>query len=411
MPPLRILHITPYSARAWAYGGIPRVAGALTKALARLGHSVTVCATDACTAKTRLAADDGRRAADDGLLASGNGGRTAEVELRIFPNVSNRLAYHAQLFLPRGLRGYLRAHAHQFDVAHIHACRNVPGVLAARALAAAGVPYVLAPNGTAPLLERRRLAKRVFDAVAGQSVVDGAARVLAVSAAETRQLSDMGIQSDRIRQIANPLDLDEFPCLPPRGGFRRDWSLGDAPVVLFLGKITPRKRLDTLVRAFATLPHRAARLVVAGNDMGGLEAMRALARALGIDDRLTCTGLLEGHRRLAALGDADVVVYASEDEVFGLVPLEALLCGTPVVVGNDSGCGEVIRAVGGQQTVAPGDKDALMRAIAAVLDAPAQARAAAADAGQHVRRLFGSDVIAADLAEVYREILSPRRAA
>lgn len=418
MPPLRILHVTPYSAEAWAYGGIPRVAGALTNALARLGHSVTVCATDACTADRRLRAAGNGQAADE-RQASGRGRRTAgdglraagEIDLRIFPNVSNRLAYHAQLFLPRGLRGYLRAHAHEFDVAHIHACRNVPGVLAARALISAGVPYVLAPNGTAPILERRRLAKRVFDAVAGQSVVDRAARVLAVSAAERRQLSDIGVHLDRIRQIANPVDLDEFERARPRGEFRRDLGMGDAPLVLFLGKITPRKRVDTLVRAFAALPRGDARLVIAGNDMGGLDAVRSLARALRVDGRLTCTGLLAGHTRLAALGDADVVVYASEDEVFGLVPLESLLCGSPVIVGDDSGCAEVISALGGQQVVTPGDSGALARAIAAVLDAPARARTAAAEAGQQVRSRFGSDVVAAELADVYREILGQPRAA
>ena len=91
------------------------------------------------------------------------------VELRVFPNVSNRLAYDCQCFLPLGLSGYLKRHAAAFDVAHLHACRNLPGVIAARHLQDAGVPYVLAPNGTAPNLERRRAAKRVFDAVFGQA--------------------------------------------------------------------------------------------------------------------------------------------------------------------------------------------------------------------------------------------------
>lgn len=104
-------------------------------------------------------------------------------------------------------------------------------------------------------------------------------------------------------------------------------------------------------------------------------------------------------------------MYASADEIFGLVPLEALLCGTPVVVGDDSGCGEIIRALGGQQVVTPGDPGALVHAIATVLDVPARGRAAAAEAGREVRRRFGSDVVAAELADVYREILAQSRAA
>ena len=70
------------------------------------------------------------------------------VEVRVFPNLSNRLAYHLQLFLPFGLNKYLSDQAGSFDVAHLHACRNIPGAIAAYHLHRAGVPYVLAPNGT-----------------------------------------------------------------------------------------------------------------------------------------------------------------------------------------------------------------------------------------------------------------------
>ena len=52
--PLRILHVAPYSADAWAYGGIARLAGTLTRGLARRGHHVTFCATDVCDASSRL---------------------------------------------------------------------------------------------------------------------------------------------------------------------------------------------------------------------------------------------------------------------------------------------------------------------------------------------------------------------
>ncbi len=100
----------------------------------------------------------------------------------------------------------------------------------------------------------------------------------------------------------------------------------------FLGKITPRKRVDHLIRAFARLRTPGATLVVAGNDMGAASTARAAAREAGVGDRTHFVGLLEGAGRLELLADADVVVYPSEHEIFGLVPLEALLVGTPVVV-------------------------------------------------------------------------------
>ncbi len=148
--------------------------------------------------------------------------------------------------------------------------------------------------------------------------------------------------------------------------------------MLFLGKLTPRKRVDVLLRAFARLERPDACLAVAGNDMGDGSRLRTLARSLGVEHRTTFTGLLEGRDRLEALADAEVLVYPSQDEIFGLVPLEALLAGTPVIVSDDSGCGEVIPGTGGGQVVPLGDADALAHAIEGVLTAPSAWREAAA---------------------------------
>ena len=104
--------------------------------------------------------------------------------------------------------------------------------------------------------------------------------------------------------------------------------------------------------------------------MGAGARTRSLVRSLGIEHRTIFTGLLRGRDRLEALADADVLVYPSQDEIFGLVPLEALLCGTPVVVADDSGCGEVVRITGGGHVVPLGDVDALSRAIDVVLTSP-----------------------------------------
>src|SRR5439155_24217501 len=187
---------------------------------------------------------------------------------------------------------------------HLHACRNVPGAIAAYHLGRAGVPYVLAPNGTAPLIERRQTAKRLFDVVAGNRVLRGATRLLAVSDAERRQLIDLGVRAASIRVIPNPIHLAEHDARPRRsdaGRFRQRFRLGSHPIVLFLGRLSPRKKLDVLVRAFADLRSPtadAAQLVIAGNDMGAGAATRRLVSALGLDRRVTFTGLLREDERL-----------------------------------------------------------------------------------------------------------------
>jgi len=402
MRPLRVLHVTPYSAEAWGYGGIPRLADSLARGLARRGHEVTVCATDVCDSSTRLHSNDVRaryRAWPPTRTRDG-------VVLRVFPNVSNRLAYQTQLFIPIGLGKYLRRSAGTFDVAHLHACRNLPGAIAARHLRKAGVPYVLAPNGTALRLERRLFAKRVFDVAVGTRLVHDAARVIAVSDAECRQLQRVGVDGDAVRLIPNPIDLDEFTPPPSRGGLRCRGIPPGAPIVLFLGQLTPRKRIDVLIRAFARLRRSDSRLVIAGNDMGSEARARALVSALGLAERTCFTGLLRGRERLEALADADVVVYPSEHEIFGLVPLEALLSGTAVIVSDDSGCAEVVRGTGGGQLTPPGDVASVAAAIERVLDAPTAWRQMAADAAVRVRAAYGCGEVCARVDDLYREVVA-----
>jgi glycosyltransferase involved in cell wall biosynthesis len=368
--------------------------GAFTRELSARGHQVTVCATDVRSATERLPLETKARG----------------IDLRLFPNRSNRLAYHLQCYTPAGLHRYLRDHAHRFDVAHLHACRNLPGAIAAHYLTRYGVPYVIQPNGTAPLIERRQTLKRIFDSLAGRRMMRNAAAIVAVSEAERDQLLTLGVPDRKIRVVPNPVDVHELeqrdsaePAIDGRR-FRERHGLSDVPLVVFLGKITPRKRVDVLTRAFAAIEARA-HLVIAGNDMGGLTATMALAADLGVSNRVHCTGLVSGRDRFDVLAAADVVVYPGEDEIFGLVPMEALLCGTPVVVAGDSGCGEVIRRVGGGLVVSGGDERALAAGITGILSAPETWRAAARTAAANVRAEFGASGVTASIEGVYREVV------
>jgi glycosyltransferase involved in cell wall biosynthesis len=397
MAALRVLHVVPYYENAWAYGGIPRVAAAMAQGLARRGHQVTVCTTDACDASARLP-------------ARVEPSSRADVTIEVFPNLSNRLAYHLQFFTPVGLGAYLRRHRSAFDIAHLHACRNLPAEFAARILRRANVPYVLSPNGTAPIIERRFAAKRLFDLAFGRGTLRYAARVLAVTEAERRQLVALGVERGRIAIVPNPVE-EAHTDGAPAADFRSRYTTGNGAVVLFLGKLTPRKGVDVLVRALARLPHRDATLIVAGNDMGAGAHADALIASLGLGHRVRRLGLLTGRDRLDALAAADVVVYPSRDEIFGLVAMEALLCGTPVVVCDDSGCGEIVRDAGGGLIVPYGNPQALAAAMDDMLASPALWRARAIAAAPRIRARFGANVVCERVEAVYVEVLGARRAA
>jgi glycosyltransferase involved in cell wall biosynthesis len=410
MDALRILHVVPYFEQAWGYGGIPRVVAAQAHALAAAGHPVTVATTDALDARRRTPAA--------GITAARRLAPRVEhtadgIEVRVFPNLSNAAAYRWQFFTPRGFSAWLSDGVRRFDVAHLHACHNLLTARAAVSLRRAGVPYVVQPNGTARRIERRKAAKLVFDALFGVGLLAGAARVIAVTEWERRQLeTDLGrARGGGMRVVPNPL-APLPPCpLPRRERFRERLGLTDAPVLMYLGTLGPRKQPAMLARAAALLGRADAQLVFAGNDMGAGQSIRRAVHEAGLEARTRFTGQLTGPSRYEALAAADILVYPSYGEVFGLVPLEALQAGTPVIVSNDGGCGEIIAGLGGGLLVPPGDPAALAGAIGIMLGDLDRWREDARLAGAEASRRFHPSVIAAQLEQIYREALSgPERA-
>lgn len=336
---MRVLHVTPCYPPTWAYGGVPRVVYALARAQRALGLDVRVWTTDAFDARRRSGMP--RRRDDDG------------VDVHVSRLGSNRLAWHHQLYLPTSgppLDGV--------DVVHLHAHRHFLNFLAFRGAKRLGLPVVHTPNGTLPRIERKVAVKAIWDRLFDGDVPRRADRVVAVSKAEVRQLLAAGVPGDRVARIPNPVHLDELAARPPRGTFRAARRLGNGPLVVYLGQITPRKGVDRLVGAFEGGALAPARLVVAGE-------ARGMARPGG--EGVVYTGTLEGEDRAALLVDADVLVYPSTDEVFGLVPFEGLVCGAPVVVGDDCGCGELVLEAGAGLLAAGGDVGALRSAISRLL--------------------------------------------
>lgn len=351
---LKILQVVPYFYPAWAYGGIPRVAYELSRELVRKGHDVTVYTTDVLDRDSRCG-EAGKEVFVDGI------------RVLYFRNLSNILAYDYQLFLPTGLCGVLRRSIPDFDILHLHGHRHLLNNAVHFHAMKSGKPFVLSGHGTVVRIERRVWAKRIFDIVLGDRILRDARRLIAVSEHEVGQYREMGVEKEKVEVIYNGIDIGAYRALPEKGGFREKYSLADRKIVLYLGKITPRKGLDFLVRAFSEMPGRDAVLVIAGNDMGFQDKIETIIREKSVGNRVLFTGLLIGEEKLSAYRDADVLVYPAIHEIFGLVPFEAIMCGTPVIVTDDCGCGEIIGREGIGTTVRYGDVAGLKEKMEEVL--------------------------------------------
>lgn len=391
---LRVLTVVPYFFPAWAYGGIPRLAYGLSRALQQRGHDVRVITTDALDAESRLPYGE---ANVEGL------------HVFRFRNLSNRLAYRHQLFLPLGARDVLRKSVAQADVVHLHGYWHLLNNAAVAAANELGRPVILTPNGTLLPHERKTRVKAAWHQVFGKPVIERVDRFIAVSRAELNQFHRAGLDPDRVDLVHNGLDLAEFESLPDRGTFRRAHGIGERPIVLYLGKITPRKGVTHLVGAMARLRDLNPVLVVAGNDMAGVRSgLEERVRELDLQENVRFVGLLTGPERLAALSDADVLVYPSTEEIFGLVPFEGLMCGTPAVVTDDCGCGELVAQARAGELVRYGDEAMLAGSLRALLADPTRRRRMVARGRTFIEKHFAWPRIATQTEAVYRKAAAQR---
>jgi len=180
-----------------------------------------------------------------------------------------------------------------------------------------------------------------------RKAIAAADRVIAFTAEERDDLiSIYGANHDKVSIIPCGIDLGLFHPLDKQKA-RSELGLDDSKVLLFAGRIEPIKGIDILLRAMARLPDSIEmRLLIVGGDSASADEMTRLCSVvgeLGIGDKVTFLGTVEHGKMPLFYGAADVCVVPSYHESFGLVALEALACGTPVVASRVGGLATIIK--------------------------------------------------------------------
>jgi glycosyltransferase involved in cell wall biosynthesis len=172
--------------------------------------------------------------------------------------------------------------------------------------------------------------------------------------------------------------------------------------ILCVGDLQPRKNLKTLIAAYVKLRRADTirqKLVLVGRKAWLYDDIFAAARMSGYQEALVFTGYVPDDDLVALYNAADLFVYPSIYEGFGLPPLEAMACGTPVVTSNTSALPEVVGDAA--MTVGPLDVEALAGAIATVL-ASADLRARLSALGLQRAATFSWEATARLIASAYR---------
>ncbi len=296
------------------------------------------------------------------------------------------------------------------EVVHAHTYGTHQIAIASRLRRDAGVPFIVTAHYHPPWsIEggwwRRRL-RGFYDRWLAAPLLDRASHLVVQTREEERLVRALGIPLPPIAVV--PPGYSPLP--PPNGGpsFAQRYGV-DGPFLLFVGRLASNKGLLTLLEAFDPLARSdpAARLVLVGEDGGMAAGVDAKVRELGLGSRVRRIGHVADERLLAAAyREARAFVLPSDYEAFGLVVVEAMAQGTPVVASRVGGLPEVLDDGRTGLLVAPGDVADLAGAIARLWQ-DAELRRKLGELGRtHVAPRYTWEAAAAAVERLYREVAS-----
>ena len=390
---MKILHVIANLAPR--YGGPPKACWEMARAVAQLGHEVSIYTTNQ-DGPGELTVPLGQPVWQEGVI------------IRYFPIQAPRF-WGTSLPLALGLRHKIPAS----DLVHIHSLYLFHSLVAGHYCRQNAIPYLVRPHGTLdPFIYRRhRGRKRLMELLFEHQNIRRAAALHFTTAQEQALAAPYTFDTPG---LVAPLGIgaDEFAALPEPGGFRRRHpEIGDKRIILFFGRINFKKGLDILAKAFGAVARRRqdVHLVLAGPDNEGWGAkVRTWLEAEGMGARATFTGMLLGPDKLAVLRDASMFVLPSYSENFGLAVIEAMAAGMPVIISDQVNIWPEVET-GGAGRVIPCDATALADRILELLANPAGAAGMGQKGRALVQERFQWPRIAPRLAEAYVQIIDEHR--
>lgn len=368
---------------------------ALSAALARRGHEVTVFTRrDSADAEDTVVTDDGYSVVH---LTAGPPAPVPKDDLLPYvPELGRALNAH----LTRGRPDILHAHFWMSGLAALLAARgtDVPVVQTFHALGTVKKRHQRDADGSP--VERARIER---------AVAHDATRIIATCSDEVFELVRMGARRSSVSIVPCGVDVAHFTPTGPRLDIP---TTGRPHRLLVVGRLVARKGVDDVIRALRQL--RDTELVVAGGPTPDavdrdpeVQRLRAVALTAGVSDRVLFTGSVGRAQMPALMRSADVLVTVPWYEPFGIVPLEAMACGLPVVASAVGGLQDTVVDGTTGLLVPPRQPDALAQTLRKLLGDRVRRDAFGFAGVDRARARYNWDRVALDTESVYGTLLRP----
>jgi glycosyltransferase involved in cell wall biosynthesis len=216
-----------------------------------------------------------------------------------------------------------------------------------------------------------------------------------------------GLPYEKINVVPNGVDLGLYDNVERDYDFRRNYAMDNEKIILFVGRLVYEKGVDKLIGAMPKILqyYHDAKLVIAGKGPM-LDELRAEVNTLGLGNKVYFTGYLTKDKCQKIYKCADVAVFPSTYEPFGIVALEAMLSGNPVVVSDIGGLNEIVdHSLNGMKSYA-GNSNSLADSILALLYDPKLCSDLSKRAQEKVRNQYNWPKISEDTHFVYEKAIA-----
>jgi glycosyltransferase involved in cell wall biosynthesis len=256
---------------------------------------------------------------------------------------------------------WLRRHGAEYDAIILNGLWNYTSFGTWLAIKKLNVPYYVCPHGMLdPWLKSaspmRHLLRLVFWQLAEKRVLREA-RAVIFACEEEKRLACCAFLQDTGNSYVIPYgtkDVRGDPVSQKRAFFSRFDELQSRKLILFLGRIHPKKGIDLLIEAFALTANEFPEhdLLIAGpDDVGLVTNLSEAARELGIAHRVHWAGMLEGEEKWGAFRAAEFFVLPSHQENFGIAVAEAMALAVPVLITDKVNIWREVQSSGGAYVV------------------------------------------------------------
>ena len=215
-----------------------------------------------------------------------------------------------------------------------------------------------------------------------------------------------GLPFEKINVVPNGVNLNLYSGIERDYEFRRQYAADNEKIILFVGRLVYEKGIQHLIAAMPKIldKYHDSKLVIAGKG-GMIDELKAQVNAIGISNKVYFTGYLNSKQIVKMYKCADVAVFPSTYEPFGIVALEGMLSGTPVVVSDVGGLNEIVQHRENGMKSYAGNPNSLADSIISLLYDPALCMKVAKNAKAKVKAEYNWQKIAQDTHFAYQKAI------